>query len=108
MSEDALFKALLKNKPVTSAPRPQAPVRKEPVKPVLQAPPAPPVETHDIERPAPEVRITKDMNPVQTELILESIKNLNASVNAINGVIKSMILPVMILILIGIAILLIK
>lgn len=106
MSEDALFKALLKNKPGTQPTKPQAPV-KEPVKPVItQAPPAPPLETFERPRPMPEEKITRDMNPIQTEMILDSIKNLNANVIAINSIIKTMMLPVIILILvIGIAIL---
>ncbi|MCZ7355733.1 MAG: hypothetical protein O8C66_02860 [Candidatus Methanoperedens sp.] len=99
MSEDALFKALLKNKPpVQAAPKPQ--VRKEPVKPV---PPAPPVETYE-EKPVVEVR--HEIAPLQADAVAESIKNLTANVNMIYGLMKTVIVPVLVLILIvGIGIL---
>jgi hypothetical protein len=102
MSEDALFKALLKNKPpAQAAPKPQVPIRKEPAKPI--PPPAPPVETYE-ERPVAEVR--HEIAPLQPDAVAESIKNLTANVNMIYGLMKTIIVPVLVLILIvGIGIL---
>ena len=107
MSEDALFKALLKNKPPQTAQKPQVPVKKEVVKP-----PAPKVEVYEkeavYEKPAPvvETRITPTVPPLQNDQVLDSIKNLNASVNMVHGLMKTVLLPVLVLILIiGVAIL---
>ncbi len=95
MSEDELFKALLKKKPEA-----QVPVRKEVQKP---APTAQPAESY--EKPEPVIE-TPPVKPLETELVIESIKNLNASVNMLHGLIKTVIVPVLVLILIvGIAIL---
>lgn len=95
MSEDALFKALLKNKP-----QQQVPVRKEVQKP---APAAQPAESYEEKEPVIE---TPPVKPLETELVAESLKNLTSSVNMMYGLIKTVIVPVLVLILIvGIAIL---
>ncbi len=103
MSEDQLFKALLKKKPEVQKPQvaqmAQIPARKEAFKAV---PAAQPVEV----KPVIEAAITPPVKPMETELVVESIKNLNASVNLMYGLIKTVIVPVLVLILIvGIAIL---
>ncbi len=107
MSEDALFKAILKNKPQQSTqsaqtiPKAQVAVKKEVIKPV-----PPPVEVHEIERHVTETKITHDTNPVQMNLVVESVKNLNSSVNMLHGLMKTVVVPVLVLILIvGVAIL---
>lgn len=104
MSEDALFKALLKNKP------PQKPIQKPPVAPqpepkkeTFKAAAAPPVEIHEMETPVIETRPVKSHD---TDQVVESIKNLTSSVNMMYGLMKTVITPVLVLILIiGVAIL---
>jgi hypothetical protein len=104
MSEDALFKALLKNKP------PQKPIQKLPVAPPQPEPKketfkaaAPPVEIHEMEKPVIETRPVKSND---TDQVVESIKNLTSSVNMMYGLMKTVITPVLVLILIiGIALL---
>ena len=95
MSEDQLFKALLKKKPEA-----QVPAKKEPQRPV---PAAKPVEVYKEKEPVIE---TPPVKPLETELIVEEIKTLTSSVNMMYGLIKTVLLPVLVLILIvGIAIL---
>ncbi len=97
MSEDELFKALLKKKPEA-----QVPVRKEAQTPA-PVPAAQPAESYEKQEPVIE---TPPVKPLETELVTESIKNLTASVNTLYGLIKTVIVPVLVLILIvGIAIL---
>jgi hypothetical protein len=88
-SEDAMYKALLHSKP--PAPKPQ--VR---VEPVQHAPQVQPVEIIHASPP-----------PVETmEPVVDSINDLTASVNQMQSLIKTTVLPVIILILIvGIGIL---
>jgi len=89
MSEDDLFKTLLKRKPET-----QAQVWKEAERTVPEPKYEKPVETN----PPPR--------SVDIEPIVESIRNLTASVNTLYGLVKTVIVPVLVLILIvGIAIL---
>ncbi|GFO96979.1 hypothetical protein ig2599ANME_1175 [groundwater metagenome] len=109
MDENAMFKALLKNKPqpkqpVTKeikeapAPAPKPQVRVEPVQPAPQAP-----------RVQQEPVVITQVSPppvVNLEPVVESINELSGSVNQIHGLMKTTVLPVMILILIvGIGIL---
>ncbi len=103
MSEDALFKALLKNKPPVVQ-KPQAPIKKEVVKP--QEPPAPEKEiAYKIEIPV-ERNTAQSAAPLNPDAVTESIKSLTASVNMMYGLMKTIIVPVLVLILIvGIAIL---
>ncbi len=92
MSEDDLFKTLLKKKPEEKPFVPQKQIQRA-------APAAPPVELQEKVIETPQVR------PQEIELLVESVRNLNASVNMIHGLVKA-ILPVLVLILIvGIAIL---
>lgn len=99
-SEDAMFKALLHNKPAPPAQKPQ--VRAEPrYEPVQPAPQVPRVQ----EEP---VVITQVSPPpvVTMEPVVDSINDLTASVNQMQSLMKTTVLPVLILILIvGIGIL---
>ena len=100
MSEDALFKALLKNKPPQQQkpPAPQPAPKKETIKAA-----EPPVETYELETPVIE---TPPPRTHDTEQVVEAIKNLTSSVNMMYGLMKTVITPVLVLILvIGIAIL---
>ncbi len=102
MTEDALFKALLKNKPPQQPQKPPA-AHPVPAKETFRtAPAAQPAESYEME----EITAKPPVKPVQADLVVESIKNLNSSVNAMYGLIKTVIVPVLVLILIiGIAIL---
>jgi hypothetical protein len=91
-SEDALFKALLKNKP---APQPLKPMAVQ-VKKELAMPVPPPVEARPepvIERSIPPPKI--DLGPV-----IDSIIRLNSTLNQIHGTIKTIIVPILALILV--------
>lgn len=145
MDEDAMFKALLKNKPQSKPPVAneikQAPVQT--LKPAVQPPrppaspargsedamykallhnrPAPPVQKPQIKvEPVPEpiqtaaayvqepVMIKQaSPSPVMTfEPVVDSINNLNSSVNQLQSLMKTTVLPVIILmLLVGIGIL---
>jgi len=90
-SEDALFKALLKNKPPQQPPKPPAaPVQKKdiPRPPTVEARPEP-----VIERIIPPPKI--DLEPV-----IDSIIRLNSTLNQIHGTIKTIIVPILALILV--------
>ncbi|KPQ44766.1 MAG: hypothetical protein MPEBLZ_00652 [Candidatus Methanoperedens nitroreducens] len=101
MSEDALFKALLKNKPPQQPPKPpvaQSVPRKEVPGP---SPAAQPVERYQHEEPQPQIeRITPVAKPVNLEPVVDSINRLNSSVNIIYGLMKNVIVPVLILTLV--------
>lgn len=95
-SEDAMFKALLHNKP-------PAPVQKQQarIEPVQQAQQAAPVRQEPVvvTQPVP-------LPIVKLEPVIDSINNLTASVNQIHSLMKTIVVPVMILILlVGIGIL---
>ena len=95
-SEDAMFKALLHNKPPAQVPRQQAKVE-----PVQTAPPVARVQLEP-------VVITQVSPPpvIKFEPVVDSIDNLTASVNQVHGLMKTIVVPVMILILLtGIGIL---
>ena len=95
-SEDAMFKALLHNKPPAPVPKQQAKVE-----PVQTAPPVARVQQEP-------VVITQVSPPpvIKLEPVVDSINNLTASVNQIHGLMKTIVMPVMILILlVGIGIL---
>lgn len=102
MTEDALYKALLKNKPPQQPQKPPA-AQPVPARETFRTAPAPqPVVSYEKE----EFAATPPVKPVQADLVAESIKNLNSSVNLIYSLIKTVIAPVLVLILIiGIAIL---
>ncbi|TAN46958.1 MAG: hypothetical protein EPN24_00650 [Candidatus Methanoperedens sp.] len=95
-SEDAMFKALLHNRPPAPAPKQQAEVE-----PVQMAPQAARVDK--------EPGVITQVSPppvVKLEPVVDSINNLTASVNQIHGLMKTIVVPVMILILlVGIGIL---
>ena len=99
-SEDAMYKALLHNRPPTPAPKP--PARVEPVyEPVQPAPQAAMVQQEPV--------VMTQISPpplVKLEPVVDSINNLTAIVNQIHGLIKTIVVPVIILILlVGIGIL---
>ena len=99
MSEDALFKALLKNKPPQQSPKPivaQSIPRKEIPRPAE----APPVERYQVAEPVIEPKIIPVVQPVNMEPVVDSINRLNSTINMMNGMIKTIITPVLILILI--------
>jgi len=100
MSEDALFKALLKNKPPQQPPKPpvaQSVPRKEVPVP---SPAAQPVERYQHEEPLIETKITPVAKAVNLEPVVDSINRLNSSVNMIYGLTKNVIVPVLILTLV--------
>jgi len=105
MSEDALFKALLKNKPPQQPPKPpvaqnQNIPRKEVPGPYPAAQPAE-RERYQHEEPQPQIeRITPVVKPVNLEPVVDSINRLNSSVNMIYGLMKNVIVPVLILTLV--------
>jgi len=89
-SEDALFKALLKNKPPQQPPKPMAaPVKKDIPRP-------PPVEAR------PEAVIERIIPPPKIDLepVIDSINRLNSTLNQIHGTIKTIIVPILALILV--------
>jgi hypothetical protein len=91
-SEDALFKALLKNKP----PQPTKPMA-VPVKKELSRSVPLPVEA------IPEPVIEKFIPPppkIDLEPITDSIDRLNATLYQIHGTIKTIIVPILVLILV--------
>ena len=90
-SEDALFKALLKNKPPQQPPKP----------------PAAPVQKKDIPRPSaveaiPEPVIERVTPPPKIDLepVIDSINRQNSTLNQIHGTIKTIIVPIFVLILV--------
>lgn len=93
-SEDAMYKALLHNRPQAQVSKPQARVEPAPVPvqqaPVYHEPAAAPVVQ------APEV----DLTPV-----VDSIKNLTASVNQVSGLLKTILAVLILILLVGLAIL---
>ena len=101
MSEDALFKALLKNKPPQQPPKPtvaQSIPKKEAPRP---SPAAQPVERYQFEEPQIETKIAPVVvKPVNLEPVVDSINRLNSSVNMIYGLMKNVIVPVLILTLV--------
>lgn len=92
-SEDAMYRALLHNKPL--APKPQ--IKAEPVQPAPQA--AAVKEPIVIAQPPPEMNF---------EPVVDSINDLKTSLNQIHNLLKTMVLPVMVLILIVGIVILIK
>ncbi len=98
MSEDALFKALLKNKPPQQPPKPavaQSVPRKEVPKPA-----APPVERYQVEEPVIEPKVIPVEKPVNLEPVVDSINRLNSNISMIHGMMKTIVTPILILILI--------
>jgi len=91
-SEDALFKALLKNKP-TQPTKPMAvPVKKEISRPPpAEARPEPVIERIIPPPPPPKI----DLDPV-----IDSITRLNSTLNQIHVTIKTIIVPILVLILV--------
>ncbi len=95
-SEDAMYRALLHNKP--PAPKPQ--VKVEPVQPAPQAAPV-------MQEP---IVIAQPTQPPEMnfEPVVDSINDLKASMNQIHNLLKTMVLPVLVLILVVGVVILIK
>ncbi len=95
-SEDAMFKALLHNKPPAPVPKQQA--KLEPVQ-----------TTPQVTRVQQEPVVMTQASPppvIKLEPVVDSINNLSVSVNQIHSLMKTIVVPVMILILlVGIGIL---
>jgi len=94
-SENDLFKALLKNKPTQQPPKPAAP-RKEVPGPIPPAQPAFQKQEQVIETRV----VSPPVKPVDLEPVIESINRLNSNINQMHGMIKTMIVPVLVLILV--------
>lgn len=97
-SEDAMFKALLHNRPAPPAQKPQVRVepRPEPMQPQAAQVQQEPVVITQVS-PPPVITI---------EPVVNSINNLTASVNQLQSLMKTTVLPVIILILlVGVGIL---
>lgn len=102
MSEDALFKALLKNKPAPKPPAVQA-AYSAPIREVSRPAPVPQpvVEKYQIqEQPPVEIRTAPAVKQIDLDPVVDSIIQLNSSVNMIAGTMKNIITPILILILI--------
>jgi hypothetical protein len=91
-SEDALFKALLKNKPPQQPLKPMA----VPVKNEFPRPVPPPVEA----RPEPVIERIIPPPKIDLEPVIDSIIRLNSTMNQIYGTIKTIIIPILALILV--------
>ena len=99
-SEDAMYNALLKNRPAQPS-VPKTAVRAEPVKNIPAAQPV-------IEEPVAETKIPAPVEaPVQPEVVqsLESIEKLNASVNMVYGLVRTAVVVLVLILVVGIAIL---
>ncbi len=96
-SEDAMYRALLRNRPqqqtVQAAPKPQ--VRESVPAPVIVAPVA---EARQPEIPVVDTG-TKNVSTLQTDAVVESINNLASSVSMVHGLMKTLVVPLLILIL---------
>jgi uncharacterized membrane protein len=100
MDEDAMFKALLKNKP-----QPNQTISKN-INEVPAQPPGPPAPAPKQQAKVEPVQTAPQAVRVQQEPVVDSINNLTASVNQIHGLMKTIVVPVMIMILlVGIGIL---
>ena len=101
MSEDALFKALLKNKPAPKPPAVQA-AQSAPIREVSRPAPVPqPVEKHQVhEQPPVEIKAIPAVKPIDLDPVVDSIIQLNSSVNMVAGTMKNIITPILILILV--------
>ncbi len=97
-SEDAMYKALLRNKPAQqNAPLAQKsqPVRTEPI-PAQQAASA-------YKEPVVEAPVSPAVAPVQADQFEESIKNLTTSVNTVQGLLKTAIIVLVLILVVGLA-----
>ncbi|HMB44937.1 MAG TPA: hypothetical protein VKL21_03850 [Candidatus Methanoperedens sp.] len=100
MSEDALFKALLKNKPPQQPPKPAVVAQSVPRKEVPRPAAAPPVERYQVEEPVIEPKVIPVVKPMNLEPVVDSINRLNSSISMIHGMMKTIVTPILILILI--------
>jgi len=104
-SEDAMFQVLLKNRPQQQSmqPAPQAQVKESAPEPQVSAAPA--LDGSENKNPVIEP-VSPAVNSMQAEAVIELLKDLTASVNMVHSLMKSLIAPVLVLILaVGIVIL---
>ena len=100
MSEDALFKALLKNKPPQQPPKPPV-VQNEPKKEVPRSVPvAQQIEKSEIQEEPIVKKLPPPVKPLGIEPVIDSIDRLNSSINMIYGIMKNVMVPVLVLILV--------
>ena len=98
-SEDAMYNVLLKNKPQQTQTLQKTQARPEPVRapePVLK-----------IEEPVVQasVAVTPTINPVQNTYSSESIEKLASSVNMVYGLLKTAVIVLVLILVVGIAVL---
>ncbi|HEY9246826.1 MAG TPA: hypothetical protein VIO11_08275 [Candidatus Methanoperedens sp.] len=93
-SEDAMFKVLLRNKPQQQM---SQAVVKESI-PAPQTPPQPGIQ--EPEMPVLETKSAQNVDPAQMDEVIQSINSLTASVNIIQGLVRTLIVPLLVLILI--------
>lgn len=102
MSEDALFNALLKNKPAPKPPAVQA-AQSAPIREVSRPAPVPQpvVEKYQIEEQPPVViKSIPAVKPIDLDPVVDSINQLNSGVNMVAGTMKNIVTPILILILV--------
>ncbi len=92
-SEDAMYRALLHN-------RPQAP------KPLVKSEPVQPAQTAQVQQEP--IQIEQAPREIDLKPVLDAINDLTASANQIQNLLKTMVLPVLVLILIVGIVILIK
>ncbi len=95
-SEDAMYKALLRNKPAQQPPKATVTTKKEVPKPVQ------PVQAVEIQKKEQiiEPKVTPPVKMLDLDPVIESLNRVNSNLNQIYGTIKTVILPVLILIIV--------
>lgn len=106
-SEDAMYKALLKNRQQQSQVQKATPVRTESPVPTEAIPAAPRVNKEAAAEAAvpatvPAVAATAEV-PVQVDQVAESIKNLAVSVNLVYGLMKTAVIVMVLILIVGLA-----
>ncbi|WP_143311904.1 hypothetical protein [Candidatus Methanoperedens nitratireducens] len=97
-SEDAMYKALLRNKPAQQ----HAPLAQKP-QPVKTEPVPAPHAVSTYKEPVVEAPVIPAVVPVKTDQIEESLKNLTASVNTVQGLLKTAIIVLVLILIVGLA-----
>ena len=96
-SEDAMYNVLLKNKPQQTQTVQKTQARPEPV--------LAPEPVRKIEEPVVQasVAVTPTINPVQNTYSSESIEKLASSVNMVYGLLKTAVIVLVLILVVGIA-----
>ncbi len=102
-SDDAMYKVLLKNKPVQQNVLPEQKVITDTAQNIIA-----PHAINISEVPIVETGINPAVNPMQYTIIAESINNLTAKVGMVHRLLKTVIVPVIVLILIVLIAILVK